>query len=105
MEAERMAGETRGLCQAFRGWCWLDGGPMDVPSVAFCYPAVLWLSLCLVYHRGPGQGEDVLVRVKVKKEQEGSEPAYSWFVNQCPDSLFSQIFGAWVTGGADGEQS
>ena len=87
------------------GGAGLMGAPVDVPSVAFCYSAVLWLSLCLVYHRGPGQGEDVLVRVKVKKEQKGSEPAYSWFVNQCPDSLFSQTFGAWVAGGADGEQS
>lgn len=52
------------------------GAPGDVPGIPFCYPGVLWLSFCLVYHRGRGQGEDILVKVKVKKEQTGSEPAY-----------------------------
>ena len=105
LEAERMTGEMKGVGQAVCGGAGVMGAPVDVPSVPFCYPGVPWLSLCLVYHRGPGQGEDILVRVKAKKEQTGNEPVNESVHNQCLGPLFSQIFGAWVTGGADGEQS
>lgn len=74
LEAERMTGEMRGVGQAVCGGAGVMGAPVDVPSVPFCYPGMPWLSLCLVYHRGPGQGEDILVRVKAKKEQTGNEP-------------------------------